>query len=85
MEELLVSKMKIKKEYYDNGELRFEGEYLKGKIWNGKGKEFNAFSGKQDIEVEYINGKVFYGKVKKYYKDGCLVFKKIKENDDDSK
>ena len=25
------------KEYYDNGKLKFEGEYLNGKIWNGKG------------------------------------------------
>ena len=24
------------REYYDNGELKFEGEYLSGKIWNGK-------------------------------------------------
>ena len=25
------------KEYYDNGKLKFEGEYLNGKNWNGKG------------------------------------------------
>ena len=27
------------KEYNDNGKLIFEGKYLNGKRWNGKGKE----------------------------------------------
>ena len=25
------------KEYYDDGELKFEGEYKNGQKWNGKG------------------------------------------------
>ena len=25
------------KEYYKNGKLKFEGEYLNGEIWNGQG------------------------------------------------
>ena len=29
------------KEYSINGELKFEGEYLNGKRWNGKVKEYN--------------------------------------------
>ena len=28
------------KEYNNNGELEFEGEYLNGKRWNGKGKKY---------------------------------------------
>ena len=36
------------KEYYDNGKLKFEGEYLKGKIWNGKGFNLN---GKLEFEI----------------------------------
>ena len=28
------------KEYYYDGELQFEGEYLNGERWNGKGKDF---------------------------------------------
>ena len=30
------------KEYYFNGKLRFEGEYLKGKKWNGKGYNYEG-------------------------------------------
>ena len=71
----------IIKEYYSNGKLRFEGEYLniKGKecydngelkflneSWNGKGKEYN-FNGKLLFEGEYLNGKRWNGKVKEYY------------------
>ena len=29
------------KEYYNNGHLRFEGEYLNGKWWSGKGYDNN--------------------------------------------
>jgi len=43
------------KEYYDNGILKFEGEYLNGQI-NGKGKEYND-DGKLKFEGEYLNGK----------------------------
>ena len=43
------------KEYYYNGDLIFEGEYLKDKRWNGKGKEFD-YKGKLIFEGEYSNG-----------------------------
>ena len=42
------------KEYYYNGKLIFEGEYLNGKR-NGKGKEY--YNGKLIFEGEYLNGK----------------------------
>ena len=42
------------KEYWNNGKLLFEGEYLNGKR-NGKGKEYN--DGKLVFEGEYLNGK----------------------------
>ena len=41
------------KEYYDDGKLKFEGEYFNGKKWNGK--EYNK-DGK--IEFEIKNGNV---------------------------
>ena len=43
------------KEYYNNGELKFEGEYLNGKR-NGKGKEYDYFNGNLLFEGEYLNG-----------------------------
>ena len=49
------------KEYYDNGKLMFEGEYLNGNR-NGKGKEYN-YDGKLEYEGEYLNGKRWNGKV----------------------
>ena len=36
---MLVERNGKGKEYYDNGKLKYEGEYLNGKR-NGKGKEF---------------------------------------------
>ena len=46
------------------GLIEFEGEYLKGKRWNGKGKEFDL-SGNLLYEGEYLNGKK-HGKGKEY-------------------
>ena len=43
------------KEYYDDGKLKFEGEYLNGKR-NGKGKEYDYDYGKIEFEGEYLNG-----------------------------
>ena len=43
------------KEYYYDGKLKFEGEYLNGKR-KGKGKEYD-YGGKLVFEGEYINGK----------------------------
>jgi len=61
----------IGKEYYDNGELKFEGEYLNGER-NGKGKEYYE-NGKLKFKGEYLNGKL-NGKVKEYYYNGKLKF-----------
>ncbi len=49
------------KEYdgLDDNELIFEGEYLNGKKWNGKGKEYyldGDLSSHLKFEGEYING-----------------------------
>ena len=41
-------------EYNYNGILIFEGEYLNGKRWNGKGKEFSF--GQLVFEGQYANG-----------------------------
>ena len=41
------------KEYYDDGKIEFEGEYLNGER-NGKGKEYNK-NGKLEFEGEYLN------------------------------
>ena len=46
----------VGKEYNDNGELIFEGEYYNGYRWNGKGKEFNE-KGELTYEGEYFEGK----------------------------
>ena len=53
-----------------DGILIFEGEYLNGERWNGKGKEY--FNDKLDFEGEYLNGKRS-GKAKEYL-DGILIF-----------
>ena len=49
------------KEYYNNGKLENEGEYLNDKK-NGKGKEYH-YNGKLEFEGEYLNGKYFNGKL----------------------
>ena len=45
--------------YYENGQLKFEGEYFHDKKWNGKGYDING-----NIAYELKNGN---GYVKKYY------------------
>ena len=47
-------------------ELEFEGEYLEGKKWNGKGYDKN-----ENVIYELINGN---GKIKEYNYDGELEF-----------
>ena len=59
------------KEYYDNGELEFKGEYLNGKR-NGKGKEYYD-NGILDFEGEYLDGK-WNGKGKEYYDKDKLKY-----------
>ena len=54
------------KEYYENSQLKFEGEYLQGKLWNGKGYNKNGI-----FEFEIINGK---GYIKEYYYNSQLRF-----------
>ena len=49
--ELINGNGKVK-EYWYNGELEFEGEYLNGKR-NGKGKEYDE-RGELKYEVEYL-------------------------------
>ena len=60
--ELIKGTGKIK-EYNEDGELEFEGEYLNGKRWNGKGKDY--YDGKKSYEGEYLNGER-NGKGKEY-------------------
>ena len=52
--ELINGNGKVK-EYYSGGYLKFEGEYLNGKR-NGKGKEYNLFTGELEYEGEYRKG-----------------------------
>ena len=54
------------REYYDNNNLKYQGEYKEGKIWNGKGYDIK---GKLEFEVKNGNGKV-----KEYKSDGKLLF-----------
>ena len=70
------------KEFYENGQIKFEGEYLNGKILNGKGyddkgnlvlvidKNGNGIefykNGKMQFEGKYYNGKRWNGKVYNY-------------------
>ena len=50
----------------------FKGEYLNGKRWNGKGKDYND-KGELKFEGEYLNGDR-NGKGKEYFDDGELKF-----------
>ena len=47
------------KKYSLDGKLLFEGEFLNGKRWNGKGKElkYGYFGSETTFEGEYKNGK----------------------------
>ena len=54
------------KEYYKNGVLKFEGEYINGKKWNGIG-----YDTKDNKVYELKGGKGF---VKKYDDYGNLIF-----------
>ena len=54
------------KEYYEDGKLKFEGEYLDDKKWNGKGYNING-----DMEFEIKEGK---GHVKDYFDNGDLEY-----------
>ena len=49
------------KEYYENGNLKYEGEYINGERY-GKGKEYNKNTGELNFEGEYIYNKKIKGK-----------------------
>ncbi len=51
----------------------FEGEYLNGKRWNGKVKEYYDWNGKLKFEGEYSNGEI-NGNGIEYYDNGILKF-----------
>ena len=58
----------IGKEYNkENGEILFEGEFLKGKIWTGKGKDYNFFGNSLKFQGEYLKGQKWNGTEKKYH------------------
>ena len=59
------------KEYYDNGSLQFDGEYLNGRK-NGNCKEYNQ-NGDLFFEGEFLDGKK-NGKGKEYSLKGNLEF-----------
>ena len=77
------------KEYYNNGTLKFEGEYLNGKEWNVKGYKMSEIKNGKGLikeyedygrcvfglkfEGEYLNGER-NGKGREYYKGGELIF-----------
>ena len=51
------------KKYKRGGNLKFEGNYWRGKR-NGKGKEYDEYSGKLIFEGEYLNGQKWNEKIK---------------------
>ena len=60
------------KEYNSDNDLLYEGEFLHG-VRNGKGKEYNIFSGVLIFEGEFIKG-IKNGKGKDYYRNGNIKF-----------
>ena len=45
----------------EDGDILFEGEYLNGKKWKGKGKDFN-YDGNLEFEGIYVYGYKYNGK-----------------------
>ena len=56
------------KEYYDDNRVKYEGEFLNGKRWNGK---IYSYKNGSEIIQELKEGK---GLIKEYYDDGSLKF-----------
>ena len=75
---LYEAKGKGKKYYAYNDELIFEGEFFKGKRWNGKGKEFDN-QGLVVYEGEYLNGK-WNGYGKEYKRRKKSIEERIEES-----
>ena len=59
-------------EYFENGQLKFEGEYNLNYKKNGKGKEYDD-SGRLLFKGEYKEGLEWDGKKYKYNDDGQLI------------
>ena len=47
------------KQYDNDGNLLFEGEYLNGKRWNGKGKKY-SHNLEEYMDIKYLNGEKIY-------------------------
>jgi len=74
------------REYHSNGKIKFEGEYLNGRKWNGKIYRDNGlkdFEIKKGVEKsndrskfvgEYFDGERWNGKVYEYDCNGKLIF-----------
>ena len=56
------------KEYYDDNRVKYEGEFLNGKRWNGK---IYSYKNGSEIIQELKEGR---GLLKEYYDDGSLKF-----------
>ena len=56
------------KEYYDDNRVKYEGEFLNGKRWNGK---IYSYKNGSEIIQELKEGR---GLIKEYYDDGSLKF-----------
>ena len=56
------------KEFFDDGVLKFEGEYFNGER-NGKGKRYDYENKEVLFEGEYLNGEKWNGRGKEYYTD----------------
>ena len=62
------------KEYNEERNITFEGEYLDGKRWEGIAKEYDEDTGKLILEYHYSKGKID-GEAKEYDKyNGDLLF-----------
>ena len=60
------------REYYNDGKIKFEGEFLLGKIWNGKG-----YDNQNKIVFQITNGE---GYIKEYSIYGNIIFEGIYVN-----
>ena len=58
------------KEYYYDGEIQFDGEYINGEI-NGMAKEYNC-DGNLEFSGEYYNGQRWNGKYNKFNLDNTI-------------
>ena len=66
------------KEFSDTGQLEFEGEYLNGKRYKGKGKMYISNGtfpfGKFEFEGEYLYKQIWNGKINKFVLMNILVY-----------